>query len=158
MTKKHTVSERVIQLTWFIAGVYGTGALWYYLSKDDYFTAGVSTLSAIVMAAMALYLHGLNDKAKQSRQIREQLAAFLKEAELLGQRADETPLPVEEHNAWVSRVENYLSAELDGSYAVRFSNFSGLTLYATTKPNSDFKTSLQGRTRRLHEFIAGLAQ
>ena len=158
MSKKHIVSERVIQLTWFIAGIYGTGALWYFLSRDEYIPATMSTAGAVGLAAIALYLHGLNDKSNQSRDAREQLATFLKEADGLTQRANEVPLPIEEHNIWVSRVEQYLTERLDSSYAARFSNFAGMTFYVSTNYNSSFKTSLEGRTRRLHEFIAELAQ
>jgi hypothetical protein len=155
---KRLVSERVIQLVWFIAGIYGTGALWFYLSRDEYGSAALSTVAAIVLAGVAVYLHGLNDRSKRTREIREALGQYLKEAEKLTARANESPLPIAEHNAWVSAVESYLAAHLDSSYSARFSNFHGMTLYASSNPNSGFKTSLDGRSRRLHEFLTELAQ
>jgi len=153
---KRVVSERVIQLVWFIASVYATGAVWFFLSKDDYISAGVSALSAIALCIVAFYLHGLNDKSKRLHVQREKIGGFLKEAEALTARANENPAPIEAHNEWVARVEQYLTEALDASYAVRFGNFHGMTFYVSN-PNSGLKMSLEGRSRRLHEFIAELA-
>lgn len=158
-TKPRTlVSDRVIQLVWFIAGVYGTGALWFYLSRDEYVPAIASTGAAFALAAVAVYLHGLNDRSKRNRETREALARFLKEGEALAARANENPPPIAEHNAWVSRVEQFLTASLDASYTARFSNFYGMTLYASSNANSGYKASIDGRSRRLHEFLAELSQ
>jgi hypothetical protein len=153
---KRVVSERVVQLVWFIAGVYATGAVWFFLSKDDFISAGVSALSAIALCIVAFYLHGLNDQSKRLHAQREKIGGFLKEAEGLTARANDDPAPIEAHNEWVARVEKYLTEILDTSYAVRFGNFHGMTFYVS-KPNSDLKKSLEGRSRRLHEFIAELA-
>ena len=158
MKTKRLVSERVIQLVWFIAGVYGTGALWFYLSRDEYGSAAISTGAAFVLAVMAVYLQGLNDRSKRTRQIREAIGEYLKQAEKLNERANENPLPIAEHNTWVSTVESYLTTHLDSSYAARFGNFHGMTFYITSNPNSELRKSLDGRSRRLHEFLAELAQ
>jgi hypothetical protein len=155
---KRIVSERVIQLTWFVASVYATGAVWFYLSKEDYVSAIASVFSAIVLCAMAVYLHGLNDRSEQSRAQREQLGLFLKEAEALSAQANDIPPPIEAHNTWVARVETYLTDALDSSYAARFGNFHGMTFYGTSNPNSGLKQSFEGRSRRLHEFMAELGQ
>ena len=68
------------------------------------------------------------------------------------------PLPIEAHNAWVVRVENYLKQALDASYAARFSNFHGMQFYSNSNPNSGLKMSIEGHSRRLHEFISELSQ
>lgn len=154
---KRVVSERVIQLTWFMAGVFATGAVWYFLSQDDFPTAGISAAAAVVLGGLAFYLHGLNDNAAKTRKHREQLGAFLTEAQALSARENEDPPPIQEHNDWVARTEVYLREELDTSYAVRFSDFSGLTFFLSN-PNMGLKKSLQGRSRRLHEFIEELAR
>ena len=154
---KRVVSERVIQLIWFIASVYATGALWFFLSKDDYVSASISALSAVALCAVAMYLHGLNDQSRQLRAQREQLGNFLKEAEAISAHANEDPPPVEVHNSWVARVEKFLTEALDSSYAARFGNFHGMKFYVSN-PNSGLKTSLEGRSRRLHEFIAELGR
>jgi hypothetical protein len=155
---KRIVSERVIQLIWFIASVYATGALWFYLSKEDYVSAIASIFGAVVLCAMAVYLHGLNDRSIQLRVQREQLGHFLKEAEALSAQANDIPPPIEAHSAWMERVETYLTEALDSSYTERFGNFHGMTFYGTSNPNSGLKQSLEGRSRRLHEFIAELGQ
>jgi len=153
---KRIVSGRVIQLLWFVASVYATGAVWFFLSKDDFLSASVSAVSAIVLCAVAMYLHGLNDQSRRLHIQREQLGTFLREAEALTARANEDPAPLAAHNDWVARVEKYLTEALDSSYAVRFGNFHGMSFYVSN-PNSGLKMSLQGRSRRLHEFIAELA-
>lgn len=153
---KRVVSERVVQLIWFIAGVYATGAVWFFLSKDDYLSASVSVLSAIVLCMVAFHLHGLNDQSKRHHALREKIGSFLKEAEALAARANEDAAPIDAHNEWVARVEHYLTETLDSSYAVRFGNFNGMTFYVSN-PNPDLKRSIEGRSRRLHEFITELA-
>lgn len=156
--RRRLVSDWSIQLTWFVAGVFATGALWYFLSRGEYSPAIISAASAGALAAAAVYLQRINDRSARFRMVREQLSDFLKEAEGLALRADEQPLPIAEHNAWVSNVEAFLSEVLDSSYATRFSNFSGMTLFATSNQNSGFKVSLEARSRRLHEFIVEFSQ
>jgi hypothetical protein len=87
---------------------------------------------------------------------REQLGSFLLEAQALTARANEDPAPLAAHDDWVARVEYYLAEALDSSYVARFGNFQGMTFYISN-PNSGLKKSLEGRSRRLHEFIAELA-
>jgi hypothetical protein len=153
---KRFVSDRAIQLAWFTAGVFATGAVWFFLSKNDLVSVGISAFGAIAFVVVAMYLHGLNDQSKQLRMKREQLGSFLKDAEALMGRANEDPGPIQAHNDWVAQVERYLTETLDSSYAARFGNFDGMTFYLSN-PNSGLKRSLQGRSRRLHEFIAELA-
>jgi len=154
---KRVVAERVIQLVWFVASVFATGAVWFFLSKDEYISALVSALSAVVLCAVAMYLYSLNDLSKRLKVQREKLGGFLKEAEAISASANNDPPPIGEHNAWVARVEAYLTEALDASYAARFSNFNGMTFYVSN-PNPGLKKSLEGRSSRLHEFIAELAQ
>ena len=154
---KRVVADWVIQLVWFVASVFATEAVWFFLSKDAYIPAGVSALSAVVLCVVAMYLQSLNDLCKRLKVQREKLGYFLKEAEAISARANNDPPPVDEHNSWVARVEVYLTDALDASYAARFSNYNGMTFYVTN-PNPGLKKSLEGRSRRLHEFIAELAQ
>lgn len=154
---KRIVSERVIQLTWFLAGVFATGAIWYFLSRDDLLSAGMSFAAAVILGCLAFYLSGLNNNEARYRRQREQLGVFVTEAQALSIHENDDPPPIQAHNDWVTRVEAYLRRELDGSYAVRFGDFNGLTFYLSN-PNMGFKKSLQGRSRRLHEFIEELAR
>jgi len=150
---KRSVPDWLVQLVWFLAGVYATGALWYFLSRDDPLSAALSFCGAVVLAFVAVQLHRLNDKSSRFKAHREQLAGFMKEAEVLLARSTEEPLPVPEHNEWVARVEAYLREQLDNSYAARFGNFSGMTFHSDGSQRSQNRNSINGRSTRLHEFI-----
>ena len=71
---KRPVPEWLQQLVWFFAGIYATGAIWYYLSKDDFIVAGLSVAGAVAMTVVAIQLQRLNDRSARFRSIREQLA------------------------------------------------------------------------------------
>ena len=150
---KRSVPDWLVQLVWFLASVYATGALWYFLSRDDLLSAAFSLCGAVVLVFVAIQLHRLNDGSSRFKAHREQLAVFMKEAEGLRARSVEEPLPVPAHNEWVSRVEAYLKEQLDASYAARFGNFSGMTFYGDGSQRSEYENSIRGRSTRLHEFI-----
>ena len=148
------VPDWLVQLVWFLAGVYATGSLWYFLSRDDYISAGLSFGGAAVLAFVAVQLQRLNDRSSRHRKIREALAAFVKQAEVLHSRSTEDPLPYQDHNAWLAAVETYLGETLDASYLVRLSNFSGMTFGSDGSHKSTYQNNLKGRMRRLLEFTS----
>ncbi len=84
----------------------------------------------------------------------EKLSGFIKEAQLLRKRLNENPLPIKDHNEWVERVNKYLKENLGSAYEVRFNDFSGMTFYGDNSEKSKMSRSLEGRSRRLHEFIS----
>ena len=153
---KHVVPDWLVQLVWFLAGVYGTGALWYFLSRDDHLSAIFSLAGAALLTLVAVQLHRINDRTTRLKTHRECLAAFMKEAEVLLTRSNEDPLPMESHDDWVGRVEAYLKEQLDVSYAARLGNFSGMTFYGDGSQKSNYKNAINGRTTRLQQFITEL--
>ena len=100
----------------------------------------------------------MNDGDARFRGFREALAIFVEKASSLSARASEEPLPITACNEWVSSVEAYLRGNLDASFVARFGNFSGMTFYGDGSPKANYKNSLDGRTRRLHEFIREFAE
>ena len=88
----------------------------------------------------------------------EQLAAFLVEAQELRRRGIEQPIPLADHNDWVERVSLYMRENLGAAYEVRFSDFSGMTFYGDGSERSQYAKSLDGRSRRLNEFISELSR
>ncbi len=153
---KRIVPDWLVQLVWFLAGIYGTGALWYFLSRDDHLSAVFSLAGATLLTLVAVQLHRINDRATRLKAHRECLAEFMKEGESLLSRSDEDPLPTEQHDNWVARVELYLRENLDASYAARLGNFSGMTFYGDGSKKSNFKNAIGGRTSRLHQFLTEL--
>lgn len=55
------VPNWLLQVTWFIAGVFGTGAFWYYLSQNNSVLTCVAAAGAVLFAALAVGLHILSD-------------------------------------------------------------------------------------------------
>ena len=90
---------------WFVAGVFATGSFWYFLSQQNSIGTLLSAIGAIFFAGVAIYLHLQSGKSVLNAPHRRQLATFLSEAHRLRSRLNELPLPITEHNAWVSRVD-----------------------------------------------------
>ena len=155
---KRPVPPWLLQLVWLLAGIYATGAVWYVLSRDDYLVAWLSVFATITLTVVAVHLHRVNDGDARFRGFREALAIFVEKASSLSARASEEPLPITACNEWVSSVEAYLRGKLDASFVARFGNFSGMTFYGDGSPKAHYKNSLDGRTRRLHEFIREFAE
>jgi len=153
---KQIVPDGFINLIWCLAGIFGSGAVWYFLSQNDMRSVVWSVFAAAAFAFIALYLHRLNNPATRYRAIREKLATFMQEGNDLLVRENESPLPLLEHNEWVERVEQGLTSDLDKSYAVRLSNFNGMTFYGDGSEKSKFRNSVDGRLRRLNEFLTEL--
>ena len=150
---RRLVPTWLTQLVWFLAGIFATGAVWFFLSQDEHVLAWLSVAAAVVLTFVAVQLQRVNDREARFRMIREKLAQFADAATNLAARSSEDPLPIAEHNGWVSNVEAFLRSELDASYASRFGNFSGMTFYGDGSLKSNYKTSLSGRTQRIHEFM-----
>jgi len=148
------IADWLPQLAWFVAGVFATGAFWYFLSQRDYLPTVGAGIGTVVFVGLALFLH--TRKAHTPHALREQLAKFLAEAQQLRTRLDEVPLPVNDHNEWVNRVGAYLEKNLGNVFVVRFSDFSGMVFYGSGSEKSKMSNSLEGRSRRLHDFISEL--
>ena len=71
-------------------------------------------------------------------------------------RKNEVPLPIEEHNDWVARMVTYFRSHEGRGYEARLSDFSGMTFYGDASERSKFSDSIDGRLRRLHEFLSEL--
>jgi hypothetical protein len=81
------------------------------------------------------------------------VARFVREGQQLRLRSRENPLPVAEHNEWVERMTTYFKSRNDGGYDVRLNDFSGMTFFSDGSERAKFENSIDGRIRRLHEFL-----
>lgn len=86
----------------------------------------------------------------------EKIAEFIREGQNLRARLNEEPLPIQEHNDWVERMVRYLRRHKGRAYDVRLSDFSGMTFYGSGSERSKMSNAIEGRVRRLHEFISEL--
>ncbi len=107
-----------------------------------------------IQIAQAGAVHIAAGSQANQRHCADALGVFIVEAQKLRARIAETPLPTKEHNEWVARVEEYLLENLGPAFKVRFSDFSGMTFYGDASEKSQFSRSIEGRSRRLHEFIS----
>ena len=84
------------------------------------------------------------------------LADFVREGQQLRARSRENPLPIQAHNEWIDRMSAYFQNHKGRGYAVRLSDFSGMTFYSDGSERAKFENSIDGRLRRLHEFLSEL--
>ncbi len=84
------------------------------------------------------------------------VAQFMREGQDLRARLNEEPLPIQEHNDWVDRMVSYFKHHKGRAYEARLSDFSGMTFYGDGSERSRMSTSIEGRVRRLHEFVSEL--
>jgi|GEM_PF-3002155 len=153
---KRILPEWLVQITWFVAGVFGTGAVWYFLSIENTEAALISGMAAVVMVVLAVFLHKIDNNNSQLLTHREKITSFVAEGHQLVSRLDEEKLPIEEINNWASNVENYLRLKLDESFASRFNDFSGMVFYGNGSEKSKHKNAIDGHLRRLNQFLAEL--
>jgi hypothetical protein len=141
---------------WFVAGVFATGSFWHFLSQQNIWGTVLSGIGALICAGLAIYLTHRSDRSVINAPHGERLTTFLSEAQRLRSRLNEQPLPIADHNAWVDGVRSYLRENLGADFEVRFSDFSGMVFYGDGSERSVMARSLEGRARRLNEFIAEL--
>ena len=148
----------MITATWFVASVFATGSFWYFLSQENYFGSALSAIGAIFLAGVAIYLHRVSDRSVLNAPLKRQLAIFLSEAQRLRSRLNEQPLPIVDYNDWVSRAGTYLRENLGPDFEVRFGDFSGMVFYGDGSERSKMSNSIDGRSRRLIEFMTELGR
>jgi len=153
---KKIVPDWLIQSLWFLAGICATGAFWYFLSKNDVVFTLLSAVGTLIFSSLAIYHHRLNDRHSRNLVYRTKLAGFVEESQRFRGRFSETPLPIQDFNDWSEKVSNYLRDNFDASYVVRFGDFTGMMFYGDGSELSRLKKALDGRTRRLHEFLGEL--
>lgn len=140
------VAISVIELAALLIAVY-FGYRWYSDPAANHEPAfALSTLVVIITEWFRRHLRSSIDLGK--------LARFIEDGQALRMRKDENPLPLEEHNEWIARMESYFRQRKRPDYAVRLNDFSGMIFYGNGSERSKFENSVDGRLRRLHEFIS----
>lgn len=86
----------------------------------------------------------------------EKMADFIREGQALRARLKEEPLPIRERDDWVERMVSYFKQHKGGAYETRLTDFSGMTFFGNGSERSRMDISIDGRVRRLHEFISEL--
>lgn len=138
-----------IELCGLIAAVY-FGVQWYLNPQGNY-------EAAFALSGVVALLAGWFRRHFRTGVEAQEISTFIEQGQGLMSRKDESPLPIEEHNAWVTRMETYFRKFGRADYGVRLSDFSGLTFYGDGSEKSKYSRSIDGRLRRLHEFLRELA-
>ena len=138
-----------LELIALLACVY-FGVLWYIEPSGNY-------EPPFAISAFVFVITDLIRRYARSRRIDpEKLADFIREGHDLRARLKEEPLPIREHNDWVERMVSYFKQQKARAYEARLSDFSGMTFYGDGSERSRMSRSIEGRVRRLHEFISEL--
>jgi hypothetical protein len=137
-----------LELCGLIAAIYF--AINWYLNPNGNYEAAFA-LSGVVALFAEWFRRHLSSTIDPS-----ELSAFIQQGQVLLGRRNESPLPIQDHNEWVERIEKYFKEFHRSDYAVRLSDFSGLTFFGDGSEKSRFENSIDGRLRRLHEFLREL--
>lgn len=138
-----------LELCGLIAAFY-FGIKWYLNPNGNYEAA--FALAGVVAPLLAEWFR----RHLSSTIDPSELSAFIQQGQVLLGRRNESPLPIQDHNEWVERIEKYFKEFHQSDYAVRLSDFSGLTFFGDGSEKSRFENSIDGRLRRLHEFLREL--
>jgi hypothetical protein len=60
-----SVPDWAIQTSWWISGIFATGAVWYFLSVNNNALAAAAGVGAIAFALLAVHLHRTKDAASE---------------------------------------------------------------------------------------------
>ncbi len=141
----------IVELIVFILAA--TFAIAFYYEKPDDLQR-LSLLVSVILLGIAVVRRSVENAREKNKYIfASQLAKFVDEGNELRSRKNEEPLPIEEYNSWVSNIESYLKDNKKEHYVTRLNDFSGLVFYGNGSEKSKFENTLDGRLRRLHEFI-----
>lgn len=138
-----------IELCGLVAAVH-FGIRWYSNPSGNYEAA--FALAGVLTLLTEWFRRHLQRGVEANR-----ISVFIEEGQELMKRREENPLPIEEHNAWAERMETYFRKLGRQDYAIRVSDFSGLTFYSDGSEKSKYSRAIDGRLRRLHEFLHELA-
>ena len=96
----------------------------------------------------------------KKKDIIDAVAFFLTEGEaLLGRlHKDDTHQLEPAVEKWINGTISFLRTNLNEGYVARLNNFSGMTFLGDGSPKSTLRNKIDGRLRRLNEFIAELSQ
>lgn len=93
---------------------------------------------------------------EKKREWSDKLAAFVTDGQQLFARVKEGASPIQDINAWIECTGAYLKDNLGISFEVRLNNFSGMVFYGDGSEKSQMEKAIDGRLRRLHEFLQEL--
>jgi hypothetical protein len=60
-----SIPDWLIQVLWWSSGIFGTGAVWYFLSVQQYSYAALSAGAAVIIAILAVVVHRRKDSYDQ---------------------------------------------------------------------------------------------
>lgn len=136
----------IAELIVFLGGA--TLALAVYLQNPQDIKA-LGAFSAVILLGVDIARRSReNKKDKDKYELANALANYILEGNQLRSRSKEDPLPIEELNKWVEKIEKHLKEKGKSHWVVKLNDFSGYTFYS-----GGYEKSIEGRIRRLHEFI-----
>lgn len=117
---------------WFVAGIGGTGAFWYFLSQRNYLAAVLTFFASLVVVLIAVALHIRNDRLRRVLQTSANLTAEATPS--VTRRPDEPKIYLQEKSPdeIVARIKSLNPLERDlvarQTYVGRWVRWSGTIL------------------------------
>lgn len=127
------VPEWSIQTSWWVSGIFATGAIWYFLSLKQYGYAGLAGLGAIAFAFLAVSLHRKKDKLSTesgaaAREASDRFrSAFAEAVTQLGQVDSHwlmNKLKIQ-HDVAIFEFKRYVSVDQQGAFDAAVERFKG---------------------------------
>lgn len=133
----------------FAAGCFAVyfGAQWA-LDPNGPFEPGFAISLAVLGATEIARRRLPANSVKKSK-----IDSFIHEGQELRGLATKSPLPIEKHIAWVDSMNKYFVESNAAELKTRLNDFSGLTFYGDVSEKSKYLRSIDGRIRRLMEFM-----
>jgi hypothetical protein len=116
----NALPEWLIQLTWFLAGLGGTGAIWYFLSQRRHRAAIASAIATVVLVGAAVGLLITNDHYRSQESLRARPLDHSPAVTNIPQRPP-SPTLAQQEAALTSTAANFVPLTIDQYFDTWFS-------------------------------------
>jgi heme/copper-type cytochrome/quinol oxidase subunit 2 len=138
------IPDWIIQVTWFVAGICATGALWYFLSTKEYTMAVIAVIGAVVFSLIAISLHRSNDKLNSGNKNNDNEIVFtIKEEKIIiTELVRSFAYDIVKVNAYTHVLGVYAEYKwLNLRYPKSKVNTQSLTVWKVGKPQKDKRSN-----------------
>lgn len=120
----------------------------------------IALIALVVLANWEQFKRYYRSLTDDEPPLADELAKFLKEGQELFARATKQsePFPTDDANDWAQRLSEFVGSRMGVARAALLTNFSGMTFYSDGSERSKLTNAIEGRLRRIGEFIEAQPQ